>query len=81
MPKPGRQPSVSDREILRAIMMSRAPFVHPTELADEFDMSRQGVYERLVKLADKGYLSSKKTGGTRNFWITDEGRNFATSDN
>jgi len=74
MATPGRKPTVSDVDILRQFMLNRAPFIHPTELTETFDMSRQGVYNRLEKLDEKGLLDSKKTGGSRNYWITDEGR-------
>jgi predicted transcriptional regulator len=78
--KPGRQPNVSDRRILREMMMDRAPFVHPTELAETLGMSRQGVYNRLTELEENGLVGSKKTGGTRNFWVTDAGREYATAE-
>lgn len=78
MTSPGRQPTVSDSEILRQFMLSPAPFLHPTELTESLDMSRHGVYNRLTDLEDRGLLKSKKTGGTRNFWITDKGREFLT---
>ncbi len=53
--------------------------MHPTELTEPMDMSRQGVYKRLKKLEDDGLLNSKKTGQTRNWWLTDEGRRYVSS--
>jgi predicted transcriptional regulator len=80
MAQPGRKPTVSDNEILRQFMLSPDPFLHPTELTEPLDMSRQGVFKRLKGLEERGLLDSKKTGGTRNFWITDEGKSYVASD-
>jgi predicted transcriptional regulator len=79
MAQPGRKPTVSDEEILRQFMLSPEPFLHPTELTEPLDMSRQGVFKRLQKLEEKGLLDSKKTAGTRNFWITDDGKSYVAS--
>jgi len=76
MASPGREPETQDRHILREFMLAEAPFLHATELADTFDMSRQGVYKRLVKLEERGLLKSKKSGNVRNWWITDEGKRY-----
>lgn len=77
MVKPGRKPEVSDVEILREFMLTAEPFLHPTELVGEFGIeSRQGIYNRFVELEDEGFLDSKKTAGTRNWWITDAGRRY-----
>jgi len=75
----GRKKTVSDVEILREFAICEAPFMHPTELTEPMDMSRQGVYKRLKKLEDDGLLNSKKTGQTRNWWLTDEGRRYVSS--
>lgn len=80
MAGPGRKPTVSDDEILREFALDRAPFMHPTELAETLDMSRQGVYERLKDLEEKGLLASKKTGGARNWWLTDKGRAYISAE-
>ncbi|NLV08345.1 HTH domain-containing protein [Halomicrobium mukohataei] len=50
--------------------------MHPTELTETLDMSRQGVYKRLKDLEEQGLLKSKKAADTRNWWITDEGRRY-----
>lgn len=76
MSGPGRKPTVSDVEILREFALCPDPFMHATELSDAMDMSRQGVHNRLEQLQEEGYLDSKMTGGTRNWWLTDEGRNY-----
>lgn len=76
MSGPGRRKTVSDAEILREFALNRAPFMHPTELAERFDMSRQGIYKRLVALEDEGLLQSKKAADARNWWLTDEGRDY-----
>jgi len=76
MPDPGRKPTVSDVEILREFALCPDPFMHATELTETLDLSRQGVHNRLETLQEKGYLDSKMTGGTRNWWLTDDGRNY-----
>lgn len=80
MGEPGRKPTVSDVEILREFVVSPDPVLHPTELTDSLDMSRQGIYKRFEKLESSGELKSKKIAGTRVFWITESGREtFAQS--
>jgi len=76
MTEPGRNPTVSDVEILREFALCPDPFMHATELAETLGMSRQGVHNRLEGLQEQGYLDSKLTGGTRNWWITDAGRSY-----
>lgn len=81
MSGPGRKKTVSDMDILRAFAMDRAPFIHPTELAERFDMSRQGIYKRLVDLEERGLLKSKKAADARNWWLTDDGREYLSENN
>ncbi|WP_367398194.1 winged helix-turn-helix transcriptional regulator [Haloarcula limicola] len=76
MPDPGRKPTISDVEILKEFALCSDPFMHATELAESLDMSRQGVHKRLEQLEENSYLASKITGGTRNWWLTDDGRNY-----
>lgn len=72
----GRKKTVSDLDILREFALDEAPFMHPTELTETLDMSRQGIYKRLVQLEDEGLLESKKAADARNWWLTDEGRRY-----
>jgi predicted transcriptional regulator len=72
----GRKKTVSDLDILREFALDEAPFIHPTELTETLDMSRQGIYKRLVQLEDEGLLESKKAADARNWWLTDEGRRY-----
>jgi len=72
----GRKKTVSDVEILRQFALEAAPFMHPTELTDSLEMSRQGVYKRLKDLEEQGLLESKKAADTRNWWLTDAGRRY-----
>lgn len=72
----GRNKTVSDLDILREFALEEAPFIHPTELTETLDMSRQGVYKRLVQLEEEGFLDSKKAADARNWWLTDEGRRY-----
>ncbi|MBX0296968.1 winged helix-turn-helix domain-containing protein [Haloarcula nitratireducens] len=72
----GRKKTVSDVEILRQFALDPTPFMHPTELAETLEMSRQGVYKRLKDLEERNLLESKKVADTRNWWLTDEGRRY-----
>jgi len=72
----GRKKTVSDLEILREFALEEAPYIHPTELTNTLDMSRQGVYKRLVQLEEDGLLESKKAADARNWWLTDDGRRY-----
>jgi len=80
MPGPGRKPTVSDVDILREFALCPDPFMHATEVAEAIDLSRQGAHKRLDQLQEDGYLDSKMTGGTRNWWLTDEGRNYLSEE-
>jgi len=72
MPAKGRQPNVSDSEILELIQTSQEwlgrPFVTASELADRLDMSRQGVHRRLQNLADNGDIRKYKPGRAAIWW-------------
>lgn len=51
-------PDVSDRELLDAVQKHEPAAT--SEVADEVDMSRQGVDKRLRSLREKGKVESKK---------------------
>lgn len=71
----GREPTISDAEIIREIAVAPDPIVTSVELAEEIDMTQQGAYSRLESLEDKGLVRSKKVGSrARVWWMTDSGR-------
>jgi DNA-binding Lrp family transcriptional regulator len=66
----GPDPADTDAEILRIFAESPDPVLFAVELADELDMTPQGVYGRMEKLIEKGYILTKKPGErTRVYWI------------
>jgi len=71
----GRPRRVSNVEVLAVILDSADPFLFTTEIAEELDMSQQGVHKRLVQLEDGGYVRSK-TKNSRAWWLTPAGRSF-----
>jgi predicted transcriptional regulator len=76
----GPDPDDSDADILRIFAESPDPVLFASELADSLDMTRQGVYSRMEKLVDKGFLLTKKPGDrTRVYWISREGKEYLQS--
>ncbi|WP_432764870.1 MarR family transcriptional regulator [Halobaculum limi] len=70
----GRKRETTDDQILRAIALSPHPVVVASELGDELDMSRQGVFVRLQDLETEGLVRSAKKASARVWWLTEEGR-------
>jgi len=71
----GPDPDHSDAEVLRVFVESPDPVLFAVELADELDMTTQGVYKRLERLVNDGLLHTKKPGErTRVYWISRAGR-------
>ena len=76
----GREPTVSDAEILHEFVVSPDAVLTSTEVAEAVDMSRQGVASRFEQLAEDGFLKTKKVGAhARVWWITERGREFYAS--
>jgi len=70
----GRNPTVSDIEMLRYMRDCDAPVVGTSEMADEFGYSTAtGARKRLYKLKADGLVDSKKLGRVPAWWITDAG--------
>ncbi|SHH65827.1 winged helix-turn-helix domain-containing protein [Halobaculum gomorrense] len=70
----GRKRQVSDTEILRQFALSAEPVLVASELAEEFDMSRQGIFDRLQQLEEEGYVESAMKASARVWWITSAGK-------
>lgn len=71
----GRKPETPDGEILQQIALARTPFVTSTELAEDLEMTQQGVYSRLQSLEEEELVKSRKVGArARVWWLTDAGR-------
>ena len=80
---PGREPEISDEEILDAIRSvidtTEAPVVSTTEIGDVIGYSQPGTLKRLQKLADQGKIGRKQIGESWAWWIPN-GRNDDTDD-
>lgn len=68
-----------DDDILIEFHLSDDPFLFAIELTDTFDMTRQGIHNRLVALEKQGFLNSKKPGRDRAYWLTSVGADRAES--
>jgi hypothetical protein len=68
MAGPGRQPTISDEDILEVFRKAADPFLTTKEVSNELDLGRRGTYDRLVDLADEGRLKRKKVGESAIIW-------------
>lgn len=76
MGDPGRQPTISDVEILHEFVVRPDPAFHATELVDALGLSRQGISKRLETLETRNYLDSKLVANRRIWWIKPMGRQY-----
>lgn len=65
---PGRQPSVTDAEILEVFKQVDDPVLTTSEVAEAVEMGRRGMFDRLQTLEKDGLLKSKKVGGRGAVW-------------
>lgn len=65
---PGRNPDVSDEEILDVFERSDDPILTASEIAEELEIGRRGMLARLESLEEEGVLRSKKVGGRSVVW-------------
>lgn len=69
----GPDPSISDDELIDIVERSDhywgRPFVTANEIAEQVNMSRQGVHRRLEKLHEKGDIRKYKAGRGVIWWI------------
>lgn len=73
----GRDRVVTDVDILEAFVVHPDPALSAPEVAEDVEMSRQGVDSRLRELEEDGLVGTKKVGArARIWWITDRGRQF-----
>jgi hypothetical protein len=68
MPSPGRNPTVSDDDILKIFQESSDPVLTTSEVADELDIGHRGTFDRLERLVDDGDLEMKKVGQSGVVW-------------
>lgn len=65
----GREPMISDDEILDVFRESEHRFLGTSEVAKELGFSVQGTSKRLDSLAESGDLSHRQIGGTSIYWL------------
>lgn len=71
----GPDPKDSDEEILQLFVDNPDPVYFASELAEELDMSEEGVRQRIDSMISDGRILTKKPGErTRVYWISREGR-------
>lgn len=65
---PGREPTITDDEILEVFMSVSDPVLTTSELAEVLPIERRGILDRLKQLEAQGTLKSKKVGGRSKVW-------------
>jgi predicted transcriptional regulator len=65
---------VADTDILEALALSPDPVLVASEVAEEVDLTRQGVFNRLQELEEAGLVNSAMKASARVWWITPEGK-------
>lgn len=63
-----RYKKVTSESILQFVRNHEEPVVTAGEIADEFDMTNQGVNYRLRQLEEEGKLVSKTAGSSAKVW-------------
>jgi predicted ArsR family transcriptional regulator len=66
--KPGRNPRVTDGEILDVLRRTDDPVLSTAEVADGLPIKRRATLTRLQRLAESGDVSAKQTGGRTTVW-------------
>lgn len=65
---PGREPMITDDEILEVFKSNPDPALTTSELAEVLPIGRRGILDRLKELEEQGVLKSKKVGGRSKIW-------------
>lgn len=61
--------TVTDDEIAQFIRIARGPAVVTSEVATNFDMSKEWARQRLSSMVSDNRLHSKSVGGTGIYWL------------
>ncbi|WP_262177446.1 hypothetical protein [Haloarcula laminariae] len=77
--RPGPNPSVSDKELIRAILEAYPPALGTSDVADKVDLSSEATRRHLDRLAEANYLNTDKLGSVRVWWVTPDGRAYLSS--
>lgn len=68
MAGPGREPTVSDNEIIQVFEQCSDPVLTTREVADQLEIGHRGAFDRLKKLTDSGEIQMKKVGKSGAVW-------------
>ena len=68
MGTPGREPTVSDDEIIDVFFETTDPVLSTREVADAIGLGRRGTLDRLQQLAANGHLERKNLGNKHTIW-------------
>jgi len=68
--------TVTDKEIVRWMREQADPAFTTAEVADEFDMSDEGMRNRLQSLADEGRIECKKPTPQNVIWWVGNGQSL-----
>lgn len=68
MAGPGRQPTISDEDILDVFRQSEDPVLSTAEVANTIEMGERGTLSRLKQLTDEGSIKRKKVGAKATVW-------------
>lgn len=72
-PTPGPERQLDDDEILSYISEAYGPAVGTSDVAGYFEVETQTAKNYLDRLADEGYVNTRKVGRARIWWLTDAG--------
>lgn len=73
----GPDPDVTAREILLFMVQSPDPAFTTTEIAEEFNKSRQWADNRMTQIKADELVQSKNPGGRSKFyWVTEQGKQY-----
>jgi Mn-dependent DtxR family transcriptional regulator len=68
MGTPGREPTVSDEDILEVFQEAKDPVLTTREVAETIDIGHRGTYDRLKRLAEDDLIVQKKVGDSGAVW-------------
>lgn len=73
----GRKKETPDAAFLLVFLADPAPVLVASEVGEEVGMTRQGAHNRLVELEERGLVDSAKKAGTRVWWLSEAGAEYA----
>ena len=74
------EPTRRYRKVIKIIVSDPKPVLGTLDIADRFDMTRQGMGYHLDTMVEEGLLNEDKVGKTRVFWPTQDGLELLDQD-